>query len=219
METGITKATTLPSVERKALATLLTSPKEYYRDLVVSSVKDAVNSPELPLSAIRSEIGMQGVRAVLVIALSELVQFFNVGKTMNDVQVAMTADLIISRYYYLKLEELKYCFQQAMCYGKVFDRLDGNVILGWIRDYDMMRDECVTDASISEANEKKRQSETSGMFYNDYIAYLQKLADEGDDIAKHKLEINASVREQMKKRDKEAEFKRWKEEYYRRKQA
>ena len=50
---------------------------------------------------------MAGARAILVIAIKELVSFFNVGKTMNDVQVALTADLIIDRFYYLKLEEIK----------------------------------------------------------------------------------------------------------------
>ena len=66
-----------------------------------------VNLIRQDLSVIRKEITLAGARAILVIAINELVSFFNVGKTMNDVQVALTADLIIDRFYYLKLEEIK----------------------------------------------------------------------------------------------------------------
>ena len=59
---------------------------------------------------------------------------------MNDVQVALTADLIIDRFYYLKLEEIKLCFRNAMASGKIYDRLDGNIILGWLNEYDAQRD-------------------------------------------------------------------------------
>ncbi len=49
--------------------------------LHVSSIKEAVlNTPNLPLSVIRKEITLAGARAILVIAINELVFFFNVGK-------------------------------------------------------------------------------------------------------------------------------------------
>lgn len=114
----------LPATEKKALKDLLTLQAEYYKGLHVSSIKEAVlNTPNLPLSVIRKEITLAGARAILVIAINELVSFFNVGKTMNDVQVALTADLIIDRFYYLKLEEIKLCFRNAMASGKIYDRL------------------------------------------------------------------------------------------------
>ena len=43
---------------------------------------------------------------------------------------------IIDRFYYLKLEEIKLCFRNAMASGKIYDRLDGNIILGWLNEYD-----------------------------------------------------------------------------------
>lgn len=134
---------------------LLTLQAEYYKGLHVSSIKEAVlNTPNLPLSVIRKEITLAGARAILVIAINELVSFFNVGKTMNDVQVALTADLIIDRFYYLKLEEIKLCFRNAMASGKIYDRLDGNIILGWLNEYDAQRDEIVSSLSINEAHEQ-----------------------------------------------------------------
>lgn len=155
-----------------------------------------------------------GVRAIVVIAINEVVQFFNVGKTMNKEQVASTADLIISKYFYLNLEELKFCFREAMCSGKVFDRLDGNIILGWLREYDAKRDEYVTLQSINEANAHKSESSATGMFYGEYIARLQKKADEGDEEARSRLEMHKETSARLQKPNKEEEFKKWKEQYY-----
>ena len=197
---------------------LLTLQAEYYKGLHVSSIKEAVlNTPNLPLSVIRKEITLAGARAILVIAINELVSFFNVGKTMNDVQVALTADLIIDRFYYLKLEEIKLCFHNAMVSGKVYDRLDGNVILGWLNEYDAQRDEIVSSLSINEAHEQNNNSH--GMFYEEYIKHLTERIENGDEKAKALLESHQSFIQMMKSNDKEVTFKKWKEEYYKRKQS
>lgn len=155
---------------------------------------------------------MAGARAILVIAINELVSFFNVGKTMNDVQVALTADLIIDRFYYLKLEEIKLCFRNAMASGKIYDRLDGNIILGWLNEYDAQRDEIVSSLSINEAHEQN--NDNTGMFYGEYIKHLTERSENGDEEAKELLESHQSFMQRMKSNDKEAAFKKWKEEYY-----
>lgn len=192
---------------------MLTLQAEYYKGLQVNSIKDAIlNTPDLPLSIIRKEITLAGARAILVIAINELVSFFNVGKTMNATQVALTADLIIDKFYYLKLEEIKLCFRNAMTSGKVYDRLDGNIILGWLMEYDAQRDEVASSLSINEANEQK--SDNNGIFYGEYIAHLVETANGGDEEAKKLLESHYSFIERMKVDDKEAAFNKWKEEYY-----
>lgn len=186
---------------------LLTLQAEYYKGLHVSSIKEAVlNTPNLPLSVIRKEITLAGARAILVIAINELVSFFNVGKTMNDVQVALTADLIIDRFYYLKLEEIKLCFRNAMASGKIYDRLDGNIILGWLNEYDAQRDEIVSSLSINEAHEQNNNS--TGMFYGEYIKHLTERSENGDEEAKELLESHQSFIQRMKSNDKEAAFRK-----------
>lgn len=65
-----------PGNRKKALKDLLTLQAEYYKGLHVSSIKEAVlNTPNLPLSVIRKEITLAGARAILVIAINELVSF------------------------------------------------------------------------------------------------------------------------------------------------
>lgn len=46
------------------------------------------------------------------------------------------------------------CFRNAMASGKIYDRLDGNIILGWLNEYDAQRDEIVSSLSINEAHEQ-----------------------------------------------------------------
>lgn len=91
------------------------------------------------LAKIKNSASRTDARALLSIAICELCDFFNVGKNMNDTQIALTADLILEQYWYLHLEEVKYCFRRAMLREKLFDRLDGNIILGWLAAYDTER--------------------------------------------------------------------------------
>lgn len=78
--------------------------------------------------------------SILVKILKNLIEFFNVGKSMNDSQLAETVKLILKDYYFLKLEDLKLCFDgmKAGKYiegGKLFDRLDGQIILLALQAY------------------------------------------------------------------------------------
>lgn len=71
---------------------------------------------------------------------------------MSAVQVAQTADLVIEEFYYLKPDDLKLCFTKAKkgAYGKLYDRIDGQIILEWLRQYDQER--CVQAEMASRSN-------------------------------------------------------------------
>ena len=74
---------------------------------------------------------------------------------MNDVQMAQTADLILDEFYYLNIEDFKLCFNMAKSgkFGKVYDRIDGQVIMDWLSTYLNMRIETVVSG-----NEQKHAS-------------------------------------------------------------
>ena len=80
------------------------------------------------------EFGETHLRGFMVKVLNDLVDFFNVGKSIGAVQVAQTVDLIIDEYYFFKPDDFKLCFNRAKkgLYGKVYDRIDGAVILEWL---------------------------------------------------------------------------------------
>lgn len=190
----VRQQTNLPAVEEKALINLLNSPENYYRGLRVRRIEDAINSPELPISVLQNQFGLDGARAILVLAVTEVCNFFNVGKTMNATQVAITVDLIIENYFYLKLEDIKLCFHRAMRSHEAYDRLDGNVILSWIKMYDADRDEY---CSLQNSNENKHYKSNDrapiGCGYDEYWDNQKRLAESGDEeaieIVRHHQEL------------------------------
>jgi len=74
----------------------------------------------------------------LSLLITQLGSSFNVGKNLDTLQVYECATLLIDKYWYLRLEEFAYVFKQAKLgkYGKVYDRLDMQVISEWLNAYD-----------------------------------------------------------------------------------
>lgn len=70
------------------------------------------DSPTCSIAVVNREFGETHLRAFMVNVLNDLIDFFNVGKSMSAVQVAQTADLVIEEFYYLKPDDFKLCFTQ-----------------------------------------------------------------------------------------------------------
>jgi len=86
---------------------------------------------------LKRELGDMHVKAILTIIIIDLVKFFNIGKSMNDEQVGQTIQLIQDEFWMLKPEDFKLCFNNAKkgLYGKVYDRIDGQIIIEWLKKY------------------------------------------------------------------------------------
>lgn len=102
------------------------------------SIEAVFSSTEPQLSLIKREIGETKLRACIVLLIEDVLKFFNLGKTMNDVQVAQTTDLIIDAFSLYKLDDISLCFRKAKMgnYGQMYDRIDGQVIMNWLYLYD-----------------------------------------------------------------------------------
>lgn len=89
------------------------------------------------MSVIRKHYGDTGLNAFLSIAIIDVIEFFNVGKTMGQNQLVQTILLIVEDFYYFNVEDFKLCFSNAKRgkYGKIYDRIDGNVIYEWLTNY------------------------------------------------------------------------------------
>lgn len=74
----------------------------------------------------------------------------NVGKTMNNTQIAETARLLYQEYYFWKPEEIRLCFDKGKMgkYGTTYDRLDGQILKEWLDSYDVERTEIITRSAI-----------------------------------------------------------------------
>lgn len=131
------------------------------------------------LAKIKNEASETDARALLYIALCEVCDFFNVGKNMTDTQIAVTVDLILESFWHLHLEEIKYCFRRAMMREKLFDRLDGNIIISWLMQYDAERTEEAMRISEQQAVAEENAlppSSSDAVTYDDYVASLRERA-------------------------------------------
>ena len=157
------------------------SPKQYLQTLRPRSVDDVFGSSVPSLSGIASGLGENKARAAVVLLLDEVVGFFNVGNTMDASQVAVTTDLIIEEYPYFQLDDLNLAFRNAMKgrYGEVYNRLDGLVVMGWLKKYEAER--CAR-ADILSYNEHRQLmgQESGGLYYDDYRNMLRERASKGD---------------------------------------
>lgn len=169
------------------------------------------------IANIKNNVSLADARALLSIAICEACDFFNVGKNMNDTQIALTVDLIIERFWYFKLEEIKYCFRRAMMRARLFDRLDGNIIIGWLREYDTERTEEAIKLSQNESAEAENRISSSegGMDFASYLENLKeraktdegaaKLLDSIKEMEKSKMRFTTNEERQQNEKD----FKMW----------
>jgi hypothetical protein len=111
-------------------------PKQYYNSLKPKEFTDVFDSHVCSIGIYKQAEGEEKATAVMVIILSDLIDFFNVSNTMNANQVMNTIEIILDNYGYLKIDDFKLCFNQAKRghFGQVY-RMDGNIILSWIETY------------------------------------------------------------------------------------
>ena len=97
---------------------------------------------------------------------------------MDAEQMADTINLVLEAYPHYTIYDLKLFFKMAKLrsFGQTYGRIDGDVILGWMKEYDKRRDGKAQDMSISQSNEYKamenRKSQSvGGMFYDEYLKW------------------------------------------------
>jgi hypothetical protein len=142
-----------PELAEKALQV----NRQYTASLNPKSFEDVLSRDEASLSVLRTYRGEAVATAWLISRIARLSKFFNVGRGMDDEACAMTADLILSEFYYLRISDILLCFRWAAAgkFGKVYDRFDGSTILGWLREYDGMRHTAIMDRN-EQAHENKK---------------------------------------------------------------
>lgn len=109
------------------------------------------------------EIGEASILAMLNILIGDAALFFNVGKNMNPEQVKQTSFMIMEEYNSLKPDDLKMCFTNAKkgLYGKVYDRIDGAVVLGWLETHFNERCEYFVNKSLRQHDKFSMENRNS----------------------------------------------------------
>ena len=161
--TGRIPMSLMPTTREESVMICNEYPVEFYATLKPVKVEECINSPVCTLGAFRratsnDDMGDMTVRAFVLIMLTDCVSFFNIGKTMTEVQLAQTAEMIIDDYGFLKIDDFKLMFTYAKkgYYGAMYDCIDGNVILRWIEVY--LKERMNVGESISSLDHDKVRS-------------------------------------------------------------
>lgn len=160
--------------------------------------------------------------AALTFAIHELKEWFNVKNNLNPDQEALTAELVLDsdNFYDLTLGNIKACFREKMMSAKLYDRLDGNIIIGWLREFKARMVESVYNRHL-EQDKIHQVRHVDGMSLDDYQSMLEQRAAEGDPSAQEALArhlewvktFNTYADRKQSVREKELAFFKYKQEY------
>lgn len=133
------------------------------------------NAPQISL--IKKEFGVIDLQASIVLIVNDVLKFFNVGKTMNDIQMAQTVDLIIEKFPLYKLDDISLCFREAKSglYGPVYDRIDGQVIMNWLYLYDANKTNEIIDIQEKRKSSYKKIEPITDFMPEDIKEELDKI--------------------------------------------
>lgn len=125
---------------------------EKYSQLVVRSINDVHMLSTPTLNSISNTYSHEEAAAIAVMEVAGLVNFINVGKTMDRDQVVESSKFIVSEYGFLTIADFKLFFAKFKKghYGKQYDRLDGQVIIQALDQYISDRSEVIGELTAKD---------------------------------------------------------------------
>lgn len=179
MENEIAIIEHLPQTRQQAVTLLKASPMQYWVSINPRTIQDVFNAPAVGLATIRNEVGEKKLQAMMVKWLNSFIRFYSTNGTMDAIQVADTINLIIDAYPHYTMYDFKLFFKLAKLgnYGDVYGRIDGSIILSWLKKYDLQRDTAAMESSIKEQEQYKelgKKAPARGMFYEEYLKLKKK---------------------------------------------
>lgn len=137
---------------------------ETYTQAKVNKIEDCLGKASI--AKIKRETDKDTVIMFLRAIISKTSSYFNVSGNMNEDQIIETANDILDLFFFLSIEDFKFCFTKGkqLRYNKEIWRFDGSVILGWLGIYVEER------AGISEQSNMNKHNDALSEFDNKKIA-------------------------------------------------
>lgn len=199
-----------------------TSPMRFLKELTVEGVDDVKPVDAPVLCQIINENGRDNTLSLLSLMIKELQQWFNVKNNISNKQITLIAEVVLEdkTLYDLTLGNIKACFRKQMAEAKLYDRLDGNIIIQWLKDFkrDLVEHTVADNDNLREAAKQSNSNCT----FDAWLAKTKEKAERGDEDAIQRMKDyaeflerakNTPIREQERK--KELEFYKFKMEYER----
>jgi hypothetical protein len=172
------------------------------------SLKDALQGIR-PIGEAIKNYGLDVVRAKILMELFYVQRFYNVSRGLDQSQMIILTDLIIKTYSFFDIKELRFCFSEQMSYskyGKVYERLDGSMIMDWLNQYYNERSDASEKCSLDEAHEYAKNDGKKVNTFDEYKKMLLERAKKGDKEAGQRLkDIDKSPMQRFSKRKEKKE--------------
>lgn len=118
-----------------------------------------------------SNINYEDLEDSLILILNDLRLFFQVDNMISTDGLYSLCDILIFEYKSLTLEEVAICMSKAKKgeYGQLFNRLDGAIIMGWLKTYNEGRLQRISERNyVTDAHCKIGINEGRSNFKGDH---------------------------------------------------
>lgn len=166
---------------------------------------------------LQQRLGRPAAIAILVNAFIHAAKLVNLDKNITQEQIGEAANDILESYGYLKVEEIKFLLKRALRTQNVYGRLDYNVLMNWIEQYDAERTE--EAIRISEQRDMQQVNEINNnpdaVSFEDYVADLRTRAEKDKKAAELIKEIDNPSPQRLnlltneERAQKDHDFKTW----------
>lgn len=166
---------------------------------------------------IRQQLGHPAAVAILVNAFIHAAKLVNFEKNLTVEQIGEAANDILESKGYFKVEEIKYLLKRALRTQNIYGRLDYNVIMNWVEQYDAERTEEAMRISEQQESQKlnKPDAQMGSMTFKEYVDDLERRAHTDPEAARTLAEIRnpqpakPSLLSREERAEHEREFQRY----------
>ena len=131
--------TSLPSTDNKMLTPI---HPEFNKQILKMKMNDIVSIAlnDKPSSLTKQmKLDQEKTIDIIMLLLIKFQDFYNCKSKMEKHQLEETAYLITQRFGHFNWYDISMCLKLAKMNEKVFDRIDGGMILEWLVRYDITR--------------------------------------------------------------------------------
>lgn len=123
----------------------------------LKTISDAINSKAPTLSALKKDTGTEFTHSFIILWLVYLNKLLDLKNPMNEEQLELCAESILSEFYALKISDLTFVFKEIVSgkHGKFYERLSISDILSIFTNYFNERCDVAESETLRQHNDLK----------------------------------------------------------------
>jgi len=144
--------------EKKALLSMKIKSTDLQK-VNPKSIQEVFENETPTLATVKKYQGEIDMNATLHYLIYWVRDSLSVGKSLTDKQIAIAGELIFDDYYYLTIADFKLCFKKGIKgeYGKLYDRIDTQILYEWVSAYANERFEYIRELGSEETEHNKKE--------------------------------------------------------------